>query len=291
MTQDSQIDSLLPPLRLNRRGFIATAVATGFTAATGHAAAPTAIRTPADGLDAGEVRIPAEGGEMPAYRAAPQGKTGLPTVLVINEIFGVHEYIQDLCRRLAREGYLAVAPEVFARQGDPARYTDIATLRAEVVDKAPDAQVLGDLDAAAKWAAGNGGAAGRLAATGFCWGGRIAWLYAAHNPELKAAAAWYGQLRGKPDALRPVYPIDLVNDLRAPVLGLYGSADAGIPVADVEAMRKAQAQGSSAARASAIEIYQDAPHGFHADYRPSYREEAARDGWRRMLAWFADRGV
>ena len=291
MSHDPQFDSLLPPLTLTRRGFIATALASGFTAATGHAAASTAIRTPADGLLAGEVRIPAEGGEMPAYRAAPQGKTDLPTVLVINEIFGVHEYIQDLCRRLAHEGYLAVAPELFARQGDASKYTDIATLRAEIIDKVPDAQVMGDLDAAAKWAAGNGGAPARLAVTGFCWGGRITWLYAAHNPDLKAGAAWYGHLRGKPDELRPVFPIDLVNDLRAPVLGLYGEADAGIPLADVEAMRKALADGSAAARASVIQVYKQAPHGFHADYRPSYREQDARDGWKRMLAWFADHGV
>jgi Dienelactone hydrolase and related enzymes len=291
MSHDPQIDSLLPPLKLNRRGFIATALATGFTAATGHAAAPTAIHTPADGLDAGEVRIPAPGGDMPAYFAAPRGRRGLPTVLVVSEIFGVHEYIKDVCRRLAHEGYLAVAPELFARQGDPSKYTDIATLRAEIIDKVPDAQVIEDLDAAAAWAASNGGAPGRLAITGFCWGGRIVWLYAAHNADLKAGAAWYGHLRGKPDALRPVFPIDLVNDLRAPVLGLYGGADAGIPLADVQAMRDALSQGAAAARASVIEVYKDAPHAFHADYRPSYREEAARDGWKRMLAWFAGQGA
>jgi len=286
MSRDSQIDSLLPPLRLDRRAFVVTALATGFTTATGHAAAATAIHTPADGLDAGPVQIPAQGGNMPAYRAAPQGRTGLPTVLVVNEIFGVHEYIQDLCRRLARAGYLAIAPELFARQGDASKYTEIARLRTEIIDKVPDDQVMADLDAAAAWAAQQGGDPKRLMITGFCWGGRIVWLYAAHNPKLRAGAAWYGHVRNTTSPIKPADPIAVVDKLAAPVLGLYGEADAGIPVADVEQMRAALGKGSEAAKQSQIRLYKEAPHGFHADYRPSYRKDAAEDAWRRMLDWF-----
>jgi len=291
MSSDSQIDSLLPPLRLDRRGFIATAVASGFTMAAGPVAAQTAIHTPADGLTAGDVRIPAADGEVPAYRAMPAGKTKLPTVLVVSEIFGVHEYIKDVCRRFAHKGYLAIAPELFARQGDPSRYTEIAKLRAEVVDKAPDAQVMGDLDASAKWAAANGGDPDRLAINGFCWGGRIVWLYAAHNPRLKAGVSWYGQLRGKKDSLRTSFPIELADRLKAPVLGLYGGEDAGIPVGDVDDMQAALKTGSPAARESHIELYWEVPHAFHADYRSSYRKKEAEDGWKRALEWFARHGV
>jgi len=290
MFRDSQFDSLLPPLRLNRRAFVVTALATGFTTATGHAAAATAISTPATGLQAGPVQIPVPGGHMPAYRAAPQGGTALPTVLVINEIFGVHEYIQDVCRRLAKAGYLAVAPELFARQGDASKYTEIARLRADIIDKVPDDQVMGDLDAAAAWATQHGGDPKRLMVTGFCWGGRIVWLYAAHNPKLRAGAAWYGHVRNTTSPIKPTDPIAVVDRLHAPVLGLYGEADAGIPVADVEQMRAALGKGSEAARQSQIHLYKDAPHGFHADYRPSYRPESAEDAWRRMLDWFERHG-
>ncbi|WP_041862620.1 dienelactone hydrolase family protein [Bordetella petrii] len=286
MSRDSQFDSLLPPLRLDRRAFVATALATGFTAATGHAAAATAITTPSAGLDAGPVQIPVAGGSMPAYRAAPQGAKALPTVLVVNEIFGVHEYIQDVCRRLAKAGYLAVAPELFARQGDASKYTEVAKLVAEVVNKVPDDQVMADLDATAAWAAQHGGDPKRLMVTGFCWGGRIVWLYAAHNPHLRAGAAWYGHVRNTTSPIKPADPIQLVDRLAAPVLGLYGAADAGISVADVEQMREALGKGPEAARKSEIRLYKDAPHGFHADYRPSYRKEAAEDAWRRMLDWF-----
>ncbi|MBO9354165.1 carboxymethylenebutenolidase [Bordetella petrii] len=286
MSRDSQFDSLLPPLRLDRRAFVVTALATGFTTATGHAAAATAINTPAAGLQAGPVQIPVSGGNMPAYRAAPQDGKALPTVLVINEIFGVHEYIQDVCRRLAKAGYLAVAPELFARQGDASKYTEIARLRTEIIDKVPDEQVMGDLDAAAAWAAQHGGDPKRLMVVGFCWGGRIVWLYAAHNPKLRAGAAWYGHVRNTTSPIKPADPIAVVDRLHAPVLGLYGEADAGIPVADLEQMRAALGKGSEAARQSQIRLYKDAPHGFHADYRPSYRPEAAQDAWRRMLDWF-----
>jgi len=263
----------------------------GFSLAAGQAVAQTAISTNADGLTAGKVDIPAPDGKIPAYRAAPQGKKGLPTLIVVSEIFGVHEYIQDVCRRLAHQGYLAVAPELFARQGDPSKYTEIPKLQAEVIGKVPDAQVQGDLDATAAWAAANGGDADKLGILGFCWGGRQVWLYAAHNPKLKAGAAWYGQLAGEPSDLKPKSVLSLVNELKAPVLGAYGGKDAGIPQADVDRMRVALAQGPAAAKASRIDVYPDAPHAFHADYRPSYRKAEAEQAWTRMLDWFKQNGL
>lgn len=283
----AEYDSLVPPLHLSRRGFLATSLAAGFAAAAGPVAAQTAIKTDAAGLTAGEVRIPVEGGSIPAYRAMPEGKTGVAVVLVVQEIFGVHEYIQDVCRRLAKEGYMAVAPELYVRQGDPRRYTEIPRLISEVVNKVPDEQIMADLDACAAWAGRNGGNANRLGITGFCWGGRIVWLYAAHNPRLKAGVAWYGRLAGEKDKLRPRHPIDLVGDINAPVLGLYGGQDSGIPVESVDKMKVALAKGSDAAKASEFVIYPDAGHAFHADNRDSYRKEAAQAGWDKALAWFA----
>lgn len=293
MTMDEkQLDSLLPPLRLDRRGFIATAVASGFSLAAGQAQAQTAIKTSAEGLTAGMVHIPAAGGSMPAYRAAPRGKTHLATVLVVSEIFGVHEYIQDICRRLAHLGYLAVAPELFARQGDPSKYTEIGKLQAEVVSKVPDKQVMSDLDASAKWAGANGGDPAKLGIVGFCWGGRMVWLYSAHNPKLKVGAAFYGPLRGKTDPeLRPVFPVDLQAKLHAPIRGAYGGKDTGITQDDVQAMRTALSQGDAAARASVIDVYPEAGHAFHADYRPSYRKAEAEQAWQRMLDWFKQHGL
>lgn len=285
---DAHFDSLNPHLRLDRRGFIATAVAAGFSLAAGPAMAQTAIKTSADGLTAGPVRIPAAGGSMPAYRAAPQGKTHLATVLVVSEIFGVHEYIQDVCRRLAHLGYLAIAPELFARQGDPSKYTDSGKLMTEVVAKVPDAQVMGDLDAAAKWAAANGGNPDKLGIVGFCWGGRMVWLYSAHNPKLKVGAAFYGLLRPKTDPqLRPLNPVDLTGKLHAPIRGAYGGKDTVITQDDVQAMREALKKGSAAARASVIDVYPDAGHAFHADYRASYIKHDAEQAWQRMVEWFA----
>ncbi len=281
-----EYDSLMPPLRLNRRGFLTTSLAAGFAAAAGRVAAQTAIKTDAEGLTAGEVRIPVEGGSIPGYRAMPEGKTGLPVILVVQEIFGVHEYIQDVCRRLAKEGYLALAPEMYVRQGDPARYTEIPRLLSEVVNKVPDEQVMSDLDAAVAWAGQNGGNVNRLGITGFCWGGRVVWLYAAHNPRLKAGVAWYGKLVGEEDELRPRHPVDVAADINAPVLGLYGEDDSGIPLNTIDKMKVALAKGSEAAQASEFVVYPAAPHAFHADYRPSYREDAAKSGWKRALAWF-----
>ncbi|CAO3968469.1 MAG: dienelactone hydrolase family protein [Achromobacter mucicolens] len=289
--QDAHFDSLLPPLRLDRRGFLATTAAAGFSLAAGPVAAQTAIATDAKGLVAGKVEIPTSDGKIPAYRAAPEGKKNLPTILVVQEIFGVHEYIQDVCRRLAHLGYLAVAPELYVRQGDPSKYTEIPKLQAEVVSKVPDKQVTADLDATAAWAAAHGGNPDRLGIVGFCWGGRQVWLYAAHNPKLKAGAAWYGQLAGDPSELKPKPALAIVNDLKAPVLGAYGGKDAGISQTDVDRMRVELAKGSAAAKASRIDIYPEAGHAFHADYRPSYRKAEAEQAWTRMLDWFKQNGL
>jgi len=288
---DAHFDSLLPPLRLDRRGFLATTAAAGFSLAAGPVAAQTAVTTDAKGLVAGKIEIPTSDGKIPAFRAAPDGKKNLPTIIVVQEIFGVHEYIQDVCRRLAHQGYLAIAPELYVRQGDPSKYTEIPKLQAEVVSKVPDKQVIADLDATAAWAAANGGNPDRLGILGFCWGGRQVWLYAAHNPKLKAGAAWYGQLAGDPTELKPKSALVIVNDLKAPVLGAYGGKDAGISQADVDRMRVELAKGSAAAKASRIDIYPEAGHAFHADYRPSYRKAEAEQAWTRMLDWFKQNGL
>lgn len=274
-----------------RRTALKAALGVGYAAAAAPIMAQTAIKTPATGLVSGEVTIDVNGFKMPAYRSAPAGKTGLPVVLVISEIFGVHEYIADVTRRLAQAGYMAIAPEMFVRQGDPSSYGEIAKLQAEIISKVPDAQAMGDLDACVAWAAGNGGNTDKLAITGFCWGGRITWLYAAHQPKLKAGVAWYGRLVGNATALTPAHPLALVGKLKAPVLGLYGAADTGIPLDTVDKMKAELTQGPAAAKSSEFVVYPEAPHAFHADYRPSYRKAAAEDGWQRMLAWFKRNGV
>ena len=274
-----------------RRTALKAALGVGYAAAALPIMAQTAIKTPADGLTAGEVMIDVNGFQMPAYRAAPAGKTGLPVVLVLSEIFGVHEYIADTARRFARAGYLAIAPELFVRQGDAQGYGEIAKLIAEVVSKVPDAQVMGDLDAAVKWAAANGGDTRKLGVTGFCWGGRHVWLYAAHNPSVKAAVAWYGRLVGQASELNPKHPVDVAAGLHGPVLGLYGGADTGIPLDTIDKMKAVLAAGNAAAKASTFVVYPDAPHAFHADYRPSFRKEPAEDGWKRATAWFKQHGV
>lgn len=274
----------------SRRTALGVLLGAGYAAAAAPVMAQTAVSTPADGLTAGEVHFAVNGFEVRAYRAAPQGKTGLPVVLVISEIFGVHEYIADVCRRLAHEGYLAVAPDLFARQGDPRAYSEVAKLMSELVSKVPDAQVMADLDGAVQWAGAHGGDLQRVGITGFCWGGRITWLYAAHGP-VKAGVAWYGRLVGQASALNPKHPVDLAPILKAPVLGLYGEKDAGIPLDTIDKMKSALSEGSAAAKASRFVVYPDAPHAFHADYRPSFRKEAAQDGWKRTLAWFKQHGV
>jgi carboxymethylenebutenolidase len=273
-----------------RRTALKAALGVGYAAAAAPLMAQTAIRTPADGLTAGEITYEVNGFKVPAYRAAPAGRTGLPVVLVIHEIFGVHEYIADTARRFARAGYLAIAPELYARQGDPGQYGEIAKLQAEIVSKVPDTQVMADLDGALKWAAANGGNAAKAGITGFCWGGRITWLYAAHAP-VKAGVAWYGRLVGSASGPTPRHPVDIAASLKAPVLGLYGAADTGIPLDTVDKMKIALAAGSAAARASQFVVYPDAPHAFHADYRPSFRQGPAEDGWKRALAWFRTHGV
>ncbi len=275
----------------DRRTWLKTAVGVGYAAAAWPVMAQTAVKTSGEGLVHGEVMVDVAGFQMPAYRSAPAGKSNLPVVLVVSEIFGVHEYIADVTRRLAHQGYLAIAPELMVRQGDPGSYGEIGKLITEVVSKVPDAQVMNDLDACVAWAAKNGGDTRKLGITGFCWGGRITWLYAAHNPALKAGVAWYGRLLGQSSAVTPRQPIDLAASMHAPVLGLYGGADSGIPVDNIETMKNALRQGSAPAQASAFQVYPDAPHAFHADYRPSYRQAAAQDGWSRMLAWFKQQGL
>ena len=283
-------DALVPSAGASRRAALQLMLGAGYAAAAAPVAAQTAIKTPADGLTVGEIDYTVGGFKVPAYRAAPAGKTGLPVVLVIQEIFGVHEYIADVCRRFARAGYLAVAPELYARQGDPGAYGEMAKLMAEVVSKVPDAQVLADLDGAVQWAGANGGDLKKVGITGFCWGGRITWLYAAHGP-VRAGVAWYGRLVGQASDLTPKHPVDIAPILKAPVLGLYGEKDTGIPLDTLDKMKAALAQGSAAAKASEFVVYPDAPHAFHADYRPSFRKEPAEDGWKRALAWFKQHGV
>jgi carboxymethylenebutenolidase len=286
---DSQAKSLLPKTDFSRRAFVMTSLASGFALAVQPVSAET-ITTDTQGLKAGEVKIPAKDGEIPAYSAAPAEGGPFPTVLVIQEIFGVHEHIKDICRRLAKAGHFAVAPALYARQGDVSGMTDIQEILTKVVAKVPDGQVASDLDATLAWARGQKSAnATKLGVTGFCWGGRQTWLYAVHNAGVKAAVAWYGPLAGSTDPeLRPKRVLDLVDQINVPVLGLYGGADSGIPVADIEKMRD---ELKKAHKPSEIVIYPDTPHGFNADYRPSYRPEQAKDGWQRMLAWFKDHGA
>jgi carboxymethylenebutenolidase len=276
-----------------RRGFMAGSLATGFAAAvvpTGELLAQV-ITTDAVGLTAGEIKLTVGSVDVPAYRAMPSGKTNCPIVLVVQEIFGVHEYIKDTCRRFAKLGYMAIGVELFYRQGDPTKYAAIPELIANVVNKVPDAQVMKDLDAAVAWAGANGGDVNKLAVTGFCWGGRITWLYAAHNQGVKAGVAWYGRLTGAPTETSPFNPYEIAEKINGPVLGLYGGKDTGIPLATIDEMKTRLSFGTAASKASDFVIYPEAPHAFHADYRPSYRKDAADDGWAKALAWFKSNGV
>ena len=290
----ADVHSLLPGRStesgVNRRTALQSAIGLGYAAAAAPLMAQTAINTSAEGLEVGEISYTVDGFKVPAYRAAPAGQKNLPVVLVVQEIFGVHEYIADTCKRFARAGYLAIAPELYARQGDPSQYGEMAKLIAEVVSKVPDAQVMADLDAAVQWAAAHGGDVARVGITGFCWGGRITWLYAAHGP-VKAGVAWYGRLVGTASATTPKHPVDITPILKAPVLGLYGGQDDGIAQESIDKMKAALASGSAAAKASEFVVYPDAPHAFHADYRGSYRQGPAEDGWKRALAWFKANGV
>ena len=297
--QKSDFDALLPGTTTaagaSRRTALKAALGVGYAASVLPIAAQTAIKTPADGLRTGQTTFEVNGFQVPAFYAAPAGQTKLPVILVVQEIFGVHEYIADTARRFAKAGYLAIAPDLYARQGDPSKYTEIARLQAEVVSKVPDAQVMADLDGAVRWAGANGGNPKKVGITGFCWGGRVTWLYAAHNPDVKAGVAWYGRLVGNASALTPQHPVDLAASLKAPVLGLYGGQDGGIALTTVNQMKDALAdagdKGNPAAKASRFVVYPDAPHAFHADYLPSFRKAAAEDGWAQALEWFKDHGV
>lgn len=298
MTECSQLDTadfdslVPPPLAHTRRGFLVTALGAGFALAVQPVMAQTAITTSDDGLLAGEISVPTGDGAMPAYRAQPAQGDNFPVILVVQEIFGVHEHIKDICRRLAKLGYQAIAPELYARQGDPQQYTDIQEIISKVVSKVPDTQVMSDLDACVDWAKSHGGNIKRLGITGFCWGGRITWLYAAHNYRVKAGVAWYGRLVGKNSTMNPQHPIDIAGELNGPVLGLYGGIDQGIPLDTVEKMNAAlKSASSNHSRASHIHVYANAPHAFNADYRASYRKEEADDGWQKMQAWFKQNGV
>ena len=268
----------------------------GKAAVTNHAAAappdsPHTIVTDTDGIKAGAIEIPAVDGMIPGYRARPDSGGPAPVILLVHEIFGVHAYIQDLCRRLAKSGYLAIAPDLYQRQGDVSRIEQIQDIIEQVVMKVPDDQVLGDLDAAGAWAKESGeGNIDRLAIIGFCWGGRFVWLYSAHNPAVRAGASWYGRLAAVgPGVMSDIgkgrtYPLDVADRLHAPVIGLYGEKDMSIPLETVEQMRE---KLSVANDDSEIIVYPGANHGFHADYRaPLYHREAAEDSWRRMLEWF-----
>lgn len=285
----SELKSLLPENQpQNRRDFLVTKLAVGFALAVSPVDAQT-IKTDDKGLIAGEVKIPVADGEIPGYRAMPRSGNNIPIVLVVQEIFGVHEHIKDLCRRLAKSGYCAVAPELYARQGDVSKITDIPQILSTVVSKVPDAQVMNDLDATIEWAVRSSrGSRQRVAITGFCWGGRIVWLYAALRPNVKAGAAWYGRLEDATNANTPKHPLDYAGALKAPVIGFYAGKDAGIPLTSVEKMRSALKVIDSP---SQIDVYPDADHGFNADYRPTYNKQAAENAWAKMLKWFKQNGV
>jgi carboxymethylenebutenolidase len=294
----AEFDALLPAgtsteQGATRRTALKAALGVGYAATAMPIMAQTAIKTSSAGLTTGEGIYDVSGHSVPFYYAQPEGKKNLPVILVIQEIFGVHEYIADTCRRFAKAGYLAIAPELYARQGDPSKYGEMAKLISEVVSKVPDDQVMEDLDAAVQWAGENGGNLKKVGITGFCWGGRITWLYAEHSKNVKAGVAWYGRLVGASSALTPKHPLQLAATLKAPVLGLYGGQDGGIPLTTVNEMKDAlaAAKGNAAAKASEFVVYPQAPHAFHADYRPSFRKDAAEDGFKRALEWFKAKGV
>jgi carboxymethylenebutenolidase len=286
MDQASELSGL-HDYPLARRGVVMTGLISGFTLATQRVDAQ-AIQTDSMGINAGETQLPTRDGKLPAYFAKPAGRGPFPVVLVNEEIFGIHEYIKDVCRRLAKHGYLAVATEYYARQGDLSKMTDIKQIITDVISKAPDAQYMSDLDSTAEWALLNGGSATRIGVMGFCRGGRQTWLYAAHSPHLRAAVAFYGPIGGSLSPIQPQTALDVAAEIRCPLLGLYGGQDQSIPV---DTVRQAEAKAKAARKTVEIVIYPDAPHGFHADYRPSYRQADAEDAWKRTLAWFHRFGI
>ncbi len=291
-TMTDELESLLSnPMakdRTDRRDFMKVALGTGFAAAVLPTLSQAAISTDSEGLDTGTVQLSIDGQAVPVYRAQPKGASKPPVVLLVSEIFGIHHYIADIARRYAKLGYLVLAPDLFMRQGDATKYESIPELMKAIIAKVPDAQVMRDLDACVAWAAEHGGDTSRLAVTGYCWGGRITWMYAAHNPKVKAGVAWYGRLVQDKTALQPQHPVDIAGELTAPVLGLYGGRDTGISLSSVEQMKAALAKGKSG---SEIVVYPEAGHGFHADYRPSYVEADAKDGWTRCIDWMKRHGV
>ncbi len=285
----SDIAGMTKAAPFSRRSFMTAAAATaaGYTIAAGEVRAE-AIHTDTAGLDTGDAAIAVAGGEMPAYFARPKGVANPPVVLVGMEIFGLHEYIKDVARRLAKLGAFAVAPDYYFRSGvDLTKFTDFKAIM-PIVNAKPDAELVSDLDAAVAWAKGQGGDTSRLGIVGFCRGGRTVWIYAAHSDALKAGVAFYGSLVDPKNPVWPKSPIELAPDMKAPVLGLYGEADQGIPVAQTEEMKAAL---KAAGKTAEFKIYPGAPHAFHADYRPSYRQEAAEDAWKQMEAWFRKYGV
>ena len=288
----TDVESLLGQSSLSgpdgRRGFLKVALGTGFAVAALPVVAQNVIRTDATGLVSGTILVKIGGQDVPVYAAQPEGKTGLPVILVISEIFGVHEHIADMARRFAKQGYLALAPDLFVRQGDATKAPSMPELMKNIVGKTPDAQVMSDLDAIVDWARQNGGDTARLGITGFCWGGRITWLYAAHNPAVKAGVAWYGRLVGDSTPITPQHPVDIAPMLKAPILGLYGAKDTGISQESIATMKAALAKGTSK---SEFVVYPDSGHAFNADYRPSYVAADAKDGYARCLAWFKANGV
>lgn len=288
----TDVESLLGQSTLTgpdgRRGFLKVALGTGFAVAALPVVAQNVIKTDGVGLISGTIMVKVDGQDVPVYASQPEGKTGLPVVLVISEIFGVHEHIADMARRFAKQGYLALAPDLFVRQGDATKAPSMPELMKNIVGKTPDAQVMSDLDAIVAWAKQNGGDTARLGITGFCWGGRVTWLYAAHNPAVKAGVAWYGRLVGESTPITPQHPVDIAPALTVPVLGLYGAKDTGIPQESIAKMKEALAKGASK---SEFVVYPDSGHAFNADYRPSYVAADAKDGYARCLAWFKAHGV
>lgn len=283
--QNSDLNSLLPDVQVDRRSFVAACIAAGF-AVSAEPVLAQAIKTPMDGLEGGDIKI----GDMPAYYAVPKEGGARPVVLVVAEVFGLHEHIKDVTRRLAKEGYFAIANEPYYRIGELWKLDDIKQV-IEGANKLPDDQMYSDLDATLAWAAkSDRAAAAKLGITGFCRGGRTVWMYSAHQPKVKAGVAWYGGLSPAQPVITQT-PADVVAHLKAPVLGLYGGADQGIPQDQVDKLKAALQAGDKQAKESQIHVYEGMPHGFNADYRPSYRKEAAEDGWKRMLAWFKQHGV
>ena len=288
--------SSLTDVAVSRRGAMAVggaALGSTFALSVQPVCAQTMITTSTDGLTAGVVKVKTKDGkEMDAYRAMPAAGQGFGTILVVPEIWGVHAHIADVCRRFAKAGYCAIASELYFRQGDPKVIPDTQALIRDIVAKVPDEQVMNDLDSSVAFVKSEGkGDTAKLGVTGFCWGGRIVWLYAATNPGLKAGVAWYGRVVGEATPLTPKHPVDIAKELKAPVLGLYGGADTGIPNDTVDKMREALKAGSPAAQKSRIDTYPDTPHGFNADYRPSFRKDQAEDAWKKALAWFKANGV